>query len=120
MDAPLVQQILQWLSCDWLTKLKKNKGIQWGTYHYCGDHSTSWYSFAKEIFEEVSKLTGQPIPKILPISAKYYSSALKRPVNTALSCQKIEETFNIKPCQWKKSVHEVVNVLLKTETRKVN
>ena len=100
--------------------INKNKGIKWGTYHYCGDHSTNWYSFAKEIFEEVSKVTGQPIPKILPISAKYYSPALQRPVNTALNCEKIEETFNIKPCHWKKGVNEVVNSLLKTEKCKVN
>ena len=101
-------------------QVNKNKRIQWGTYHYCGDHSTNWYSFAEEIFKKVSEVTGQPLPKILPISAEHYPSALKRPINTALSCQKIGETFDIKPCQWKKGVHEVVNTLLNTEIRTVN
>ena len=94
--------------------------MQWGTYHYCGDHSTSRYSFAEEIFKKVSEVTGQPLPKILPISAEHYPSALQRPINTALSCQKIGETFDIKPCQWKNGVHEVVNTLLNTEIRTVN
>ncbi len=101
-------------------QVNKNKRIQWGTYHYSGDHSTSWYSFAGEIFKRMSEVTGQPLPKILPVSVDRYPSALQRPINTALSCKKIGETFDIQPCQWKKGLHAVINKMLNTEIRTVN
>ena len=97
-------------------QVNQKRRIRWGTYHYCGDHSTSWYSFAKEIFKTVSEVTGQPLPKIVPISAEDYPSLLKRPVNTALSCKKIGVNFGIKPCQWKNGVHKVINTLLKRDS----
>ena len=31
---------------------KKEKTLEWGLYHYCGDEKVSWCGFAKEILKQ--------------------------------------------------------------------
>jgi len=98
-----------------VSQVFQKKQMQWGTYHYCGDNTACWYSFAKEVFKTVSMATGSPLPQIIPISSEDYPSVIQRPANTALSCQKIKNAFGISPCNWEKGVQKVVNTLMNKE-----
>ncbi len=81
----------------------------WGTYHYTGIPTLSWYEFAKKIVTEAKQYQPLILKKIIPIPSAEYPSIALRPCNSELACQKISQTFYIDQNNWffglKKMVH---------------
>ena len=94
---------------DLVADYQKNKILKWGTYHYCGRLKTSWYDFAREIFNQAFDmgLLDKKI-KVHPITTAEYPTAAKRPGNSMLDCSKLKTTFNIEMPDWKKSLQQVL------------
>src|SRR5262249_21548190 len=57
----------------------------WGTYHFTGAPSTSWYGFAQAIFARAAG----PAPRLIPIDSGEYPSPAQRPLNSGLDCSRI-------------------------------
>lgn len=72
----------------------------WGTYHYTGIPTLSWYDFAKQIVTEAKQHQPLIVKKIIPILSSEYPSIARRPYNSELACQKISQTFSIDPNNW--------------------
>lgn len=81
---------------------------QWGTYHYTGMPTLSWYEFAKKIVDEVKQHQHLLLREIIPISTLEYPYIARRPYNSELDCQKISQTFNIKPTYWFSGLKKMV------------
>jgi len=80
-----------------------------GIYHYCGNHSCSWYEFAKAIFE-ASNFLGNKVPKQLnSIKTSEYPTPALRPTYSVLDCSKISRDFKITQpkgfCEIEKIIH---------------
>lgn len=87
-----------------LAKQKKS-----GIYHYCGNHSCSWYEFAKAIFE-ASYLLGNKVPNsVYSIKTSDYFTPALRPTYSVLDCSKISRDFKITQpksfCEIEKIIH---------------
>jgi dTDP-4-dehydrorhamnose reductase len=67
-----------------------------GIYHYCNEGETTWYGFAKAIFEK-HKL---PVT-ITPLSSSEFPTAAKRPRYSVLDSSKIKSTFKLEIPSWK-------------------
>ena len=81
------------------------KGVT-GTYHFAGAPWVSWRGFAEAIFAEAGlKTTAAPIP-----TADYPTPAA-RPLNSRLSCAKIEADYGIAAPDWRSSLKDVVEEL---------
>lgn len=79
---------------------------KFGIYHYSNCGVTSWYNFAKRIFElNTNKI------RLNPISTSEYPTIAKRPINSALNQTKIEQTFNLKIPNWEDSLKITLNNL---------
>lgn len=79
---------------------------KFGIYHYSNCGVTSWYNFAKKIFElNTNKI------RLNPISTSEYPTIAKRPINSALNQTKIEQTFNLKIPNWEDSLKITLNNL---------
>ena len=91
-SAHEIAQVIIEMACQIIFNGKKDK---WGTYHYCGDTKMTWYAFACEIFNVVSKLNGGSVPKIIPITTNQYPTAARRPQNSVLSCLHIKQVYGI-------------------------
>ena len=83
---------------------KKNKGI----YHLVGEGETSWYGFAKAIFE-LSAANGGNSPKLNAIPTSEYPTPAKRPTNSRLSTDKLQQHFNIQLPNWKDTLAFVMS-----------
>ncbi|WP_342220634.1 dTDP-4-dehydrorhamnose reductase [Rickettsiella endosymbiont of Miltochrista miniata] len=101
----IAQTLLKIIEC-----LHKGQ-FAWGTYHYTGTPSLSWYEFAKKIIEEAEHHELK-LKKVIPISALEYPSIAYRPPNSELACDKIVQVFGIKPNTWSAGLKKVVNILL--------
>lgn len=75
-------------------------------YHYSNRGQISWYDFAKEIFNQKNKT----IP-LKGIPTSQYPTPASRPSWSVLECNLVQETFNIKTRDWKKSLASCLDKL---------
>ena len=76
----------------------------WGTYHYCSSDTATYYEFAEALLAAASQFS------------EFSSSAVQleqdkegsRPLNRALDCHKILNTFAIKQVPWRSAVADIV------------
>ena len=80
---------------DIITSGKENYGI----YHYSNEGVTSWYDFAKAIFD----LAGSKV-KAYPIRTSEYPTRATRPAFSVMDKAKIKTTFNIQIPYWRDSL----------------
>ncbi len=81
-----------------------------GVYHLAGSGDTNWHGFASFIFEEGHKY-GHPVPKANAISTAEYPTPAKRPMNSRLNCDKVQEVFSITMPDWRESTAKCVKRL---------
>ncbi len=87
----------------------ENKTISWGTYHFSGLPHISWFGFAKQIFAEVqqAEIYDKPIPQLNAITTADYPTPAKRPANSKLDCNKLEQAFGIAPSNWQSALKNI-------------
>ena len=84
------------------------KPVAWGTYHYGNQPATSRYEFARSIFALASSIDNRAVPKLNPIPTSAYPTPARRPLNSELNCQKIEEAFGIIRPDWRDELMKVL------------
>lgn len=84
-----------------MEKMKSDRSVQSGLYHFAGYPHCSWYEFAKEIFTLAVK-TGRldKTPVLSGIATSDYPMLATRPANSRLDCSKIQREFGINPSNW--------------------
>lgn len=67
-----------------------------GVYHLTAGGATSWYGFARAIFEAANY--GAMVVK--PLASEDYLTPARRPKNSRLCCDKLAETFGLRAPAW--------------------
>ena len=73
-----------------------------GTFHFCGAGSTSWYGFADAIFD----LAGGKRPALSPIPTSAYPTPARRPANSVLDAGKFRRLYGVAARPWRDSLAE--------------
>ena len=84
----------------------------WGIYHFANQGIISWYEFAKNIFEIISKKMELKLTKLDPLTTDQYPTAAVRPKYSVLSVKKISRQFGINPPFYLDSLKEMLARLL--------
>ncbi|GAA4096965.1 dTDP-4-dehydrorhamnose reductase [Mucilaginibacter panaciglaebae] len=71
----------------------------YGTYHYSNEGVTSWFDFARAIFD----ISGVKV-KANPIRTDQYPTRAKRPSYSVMDKSKVKQTFNIEIPYWRDSL----------------
>jgi len=95
---------------------KQIPSLTWGTYHYCGKDTVSWYQFACAIVEEAQKYEPLTVKEILPITTNEFPTKAARPQNSALNCDKIAALLEIPQTSWRGYLNELVENLHQFKT----
>jgi len=82
------------------SKFVLNNDIKSGLYNLSSSGETSWFGFAKKIFQ----YTGVNNVKIVAIPTRDYPTPAARPKYTVLSNDKIEKTFKLYMPDWQESL----------------
>jgi dTDP-4-dehydrorhamnose reductase len=88
-----------------------------GIYHMTDSGSTSWFGFAKAILERASKGFGIALPRLVPIATAEYPTPARRPLNSVLSCEKLNASFGISMPNWEDSLNQVLNAYASASTK---
>lgn len=79
-----------------------------GTYHFANQGIISWYDFALAI-KEIAGLGC----RVNPVPSSSYPTPAKRPSYSGLNTNKIREIYQVEIPEWKNSLRECIQLLLK-------
>jgi dTDP-4-dehydrorhamnose reductase len=77
-----------------------------GTYHFVNAGEASWCELARFVFDRASLDV-----EVAAITTADYPTPAKRPANSRLATDKLEQAFGIVPRPWQEAVGEVVDTL---------
>jgi dTDP-4-dehydrorhamnose reductase len=85
-----------------------NKAVA-GTYHLVASGETSWYGYARFVFD-VAKAHGAEliVQEVEGIPTIAYPTLARRPLNSRLSNEKFQQTFGVMLPDWRRGVERVV------------
>ena len=86
-----------------------------GTFHCAGAGVTTWCNFAREIFK-ITKPEIVEVPVIQSISSAEYPTPSRRPINSALDCQKLAVIYGISLRPWEEALAEMLDGALAADT----
>jgi dTDP-4-dehydrorhamnose reductase len=69
-------------------------------YHLTATGAVTWFGFAQAIVEEAQKLSGTPVPRLIPITTADYPLPARRPANSRLDTARFTAAFGITPEPW--------------------
>ena len=82
----------------------QSENKSYGLYHYSNEGVTSWFDFAKAIFD-----ISNTAVKANPIPGSAYPTKAKRPAFSVMDKSKIKSTFNIQIPYWRDSLVECIS-----------
>jgi dTDP-4-dehydrorhamnose reductase len=90
--------------------LAEKLGDRRGIYNMTAGESVSWYGFATAIVEEAEKRRSSQhrLARIVPILTSQYPLPARRPKNSRLANEKLQQTFGVSLPSWRKSLAAVV------------
>lgn len=91
---------------------QNNGSCAWGTYHFSGAPSCSWYTFAQEIFTQAAALQLiAKAPLLNPINSSAYPTPAQRPAYSVLDNTKISQQLDIVQSNWKTELSLLLHAL---------
>ena len=88
-----------------------------GTYHMTCAGSVSWCGFARAIFDRGPELLGGKKPAVNPIKTREYPTPAKRPLNSVLSNEKLQQRFGVRLGSWQAALDEVLGIISAQQSR---
>lgn len=85
-------------------------GAPWGTFHFAGAGTTTWFGLAEAVFAEAAR-HGLPVPTLRPVPSSVRPTPAMRPRNSALGCDRIRAAFGIEVPSWRPALARCVETL---------
>jgi dTDP-4-dehydrorhamnose reductase len=82
-----------------------------GIYNLTCSGETTWFGFAKAFLTSQAESSAAAAPNLIPIKTSDFPRPAKRPANSRLSCQRIEETFGVRMPDWEDALSLVLETL---------
>jgi dTDP-4-dehydrorhamnose reductase len=83
-----------------------------GVYHACDAGETTWFGFASRVVSLAQMAEPQTsFARLLPIPTSEYPTAAKRPLNSRMSCEQLQERLGYSMPHWEESVAKVMKTI---------
>lgn len=86
-----------------------------GIFHATGQGETTWYGFTEFLLAQRKKY-GLSVPELVPVSTQEYPTPAKRPADSRLNGQKLQDVFNISLPAWQESCAPIAFEILQSST----
>ena len=94
-----------------LTRMLHDPQCPGGLYHATNHGETTWAGLARKVMQ-VSAQRGGPSARIVEIGTEAYPTAAKRPKNSRLNCDRLQQDWGITLRPWPLMVEDCVTALL--------
>jgi dTDP-4-dehydrorhamnose reductase len=93
-------------------RITQGDAIEYGVYHFSGLPHVSWYEFAVTIFDTaLEQGVINKKPSLTSITTEQYRTPAKRPSNSCLSTEKINNAFLIEASDWQLALTRIKEYL---------
>ncbi|MGH1487517.1 MAG: dTDP-4-dehydrorhamnose reductase [Cellvibrionaceae bacterium] len=93
-----------------VTAYENDQTLPWGIYHCSSEGETSWYDFAKAIFEKAFALgVLEKQPALSAIPSSQYPTPAPRPAYSVLATEKLEKFMGAPLPHWSKGLDTFIN-----------
>ena len=82
-----------------------------GIYNLTCAGETTWFGFARALLTKSAASHGFTVPNLIPITTGEFPRPAKRPANSRLRCQRVEETFGVVMPDWEEALALVLETL---------
>ena len=79
-----------------------------GTYHFANAGETTWFGFARAIFEESTALGEGHSPRLIAIKTGDFPTTARRPASSVLDTTTFTEHFGVVPRPWREALHDCI------------
>lgn len=84
-----------------------------GHYHLAPAGETTWYDYANYIFAQARQCGVElKLQAVHPITTKAYPTPAKRPLNSRLNTQKLQQAFKLHLPEWQQGVSHVIDEII--------
>jgi dTDP-4-dehydrorhamnose reductase len=83
--------------------------IQGVVYHAADSGETTWYGFAREFLRLAAEMRPDlQMARLIPVPSSHYPTPTRRPENSRLNCERLQQVFNFTMAPWKESAADVI------------
>jgi dTDP-4-dehydrorhamnose reductase len=79
-----------------------------GVFHAAGSGATTWHGLALTVFEAASRHGAKTPASVAAITTAEYPTPARRPANSRLDCDRLEQVFGVRLPNWRDSVVRTV------------
>lgn len=91
---------------EFILEIIQRDSVAYGTYHYSNEGVTSWFDFARAVFD----ISATQV-KAIPIRTDQYPTAATRPAYSVMDKSKVKATFSMEIPYWRDSLIKCINKL---------
>ena len=115
-SAALLADVTSHVVRDTWQKRQLNDSVDYGTYHLVAGGETSWHGYAQYV-GQLAQAAGVPL-KVTPetigaIASSAYPTPAKRPLNSRLNTEKLQNTFGLRLPDWQAGVRHAFELITK-------
>ena len=113
-SAALLADVTSHVVRDTWQKRQLNDSVDYGTYHLVAGGETSWHGYAQYIgrLAQVAGLSLKVAPEAIgAIPSSAYPTPTKRPLNSRLNTEKLQNTFGLRLPDWQEGVRRVFQLI---------
>jgi dTDP-4-dehydrorhamnose reductase len=114
VGAPTGADLLADLSAHMLRTAQQRPEVA-GAYHAVAQGATSWHGYARHVIE-YARAAGQPIKvapdAIAPVPTSAFPTPAKRPANSRMNTQKLQQTFGLALPPWQAGVERMLTEVM--------
>ena len=114
IGAPTGADLLADLSAHMLRTAQQRAELA-GSYHAVAQGETSWHGYARHVIE-FARAAGQPIKvaanAIAPVPTSAFATPARRPANSRMNTQKLQQTFGLALPPWQAGVERMLTEVM--------
>ncbi|PLK49135.1 dTDP-4-dehydrorhamnose reductase [Uliginosibacterium sp. TH139] len=112
IGAPTGADLLADVTAHAIRQTQANEALC-GLYHCVAGGETSWYDYARFVFEEARKAGRElKVQEVSPIPTRDYPTPATRPLNSRLVTTKLQQAFGLTLPHWQKGVARMLTEIL--------
>lgn len=105
VGAPTSAGTIAAVTAEMVRKWRTGTGGPSGLYHLTASGETSWYGFACSIAQHLES-QGLLRARLEPIQSTDYPTAAQRPLNSRLSCARLQRDWGVELPDWESALHQ--------------
>ena len=112
IGSPASADLIADVSAQTISLNRSSGGIE-GVFNLVPTGTTSWYGFADVLFNYAAQISDFKQPKLIPIKSNEYITPAKRPANSCLNIEKLQNVLGLNLPAWQVPLKRILDEIVR-------